>query len=145
MRVFLDTSALVKRYVDEPGSDTIAAVLAEADRLIVSALTLPECVSAFRRLAREGHVTSEQYERLKAIVLLDLSDAVVCHVVPEVIDLAIDCLEQYPLRTLDAMQLAGARAVKPDLFVTSDRRQAHAARSEGLEVVEVPSRGSSHK
>lgn len=137
MRVFLDTSALVKRYIDEPGSDAVAAVLAEAESLTVSALCLPECVSAFQRLVRDGQLTSQQYEQLKATMLLDLSDVVVCHVVPEVVDLAIDCLERHPLRTLDAMQLGSARAVAPDLFVTGDRRQAEAARGEGLEVTIV--------
>ncbi len=135
--MFLDTSAFVKRYVEEPGSDAVAAVLAEAEDLVVSSLCLPECISAFRRLTRDGHVSEGEYERLKNHLLGDLDDAAVCHVVPEVLELAVDHLERHPLRTLDALQLACARATLPDLFVTADRKQAEAARMEGLAVREV--------
>lgn len=137
MNVFLDTSALVKRYVEEPGSDAVAEILAGAEGLVVSSLCLPECVSAFRRLARDGHMSDEDYEELKGHLLGDLSDAVICHVVPNVLELAVDHLERHPLRTLDALQLACARAALPDLFVTADRKQGEAARAEGLAVRDV--------
>ncbi len=134
MRMFFDTSALVKRYIEEPESDTVARLLEGAESLIVSALFLPECVSAFRRLVREGRLSPREYEQLKGTVLADLADAIICHVVPEVVDLAVDCLERHALRTLDAMQLGCARAVGPDLFVTADRRQEVAAVADGLAV-----------
>lgn len=134
MRVFFDTSALVKRYIDEPGSETVSAILGAAEALFVSVLCLPECVSAFQRMVREGYLSSQEYARLKDVVLADLGDAIVCHAVPEVVDGAVECLERYPLRTLDALQLGCARAVSADLLVTADRRQSDAARGEGLEV-----------
>jgi len=134
VRVFFDASALVKRYVDEPGSDTVSAILEAAEVLIVSALCLPECVSAFQRMASEGLLSHQEYVWLKDAVLADLADAIVCHVVPEVVDGAVECLERHPVRTLDAIQIACARAVTADLFVTADRRQGAAARGEGLEV-----------
>ncbi|MHB9148970.1 MAG: type II toxin-antitoxin system VapC family toxin [Thermoleophilia bacterium] len=134
MRVFFDTSALVKRYIEEPGSDDVAGLLEDAESLIVSALLLPECMSAFQRLAREGRLSPREYEQLKGTVLADLVDVTICHVVPEVIDIAVGCLERYPLRTLDAVQLGCACAVVPDLFVTADQRRGMAARGEGLEV-----------
>ncbi len=137
MRVFLDTSALVKRYVEEPGSDAVAEILAGAEELVVSSLCVPECVSAFRRMVRDGQVTSTEYEGLKEHVLVDLGDATICHLVPEVLQLAVECLERHPLRTLDALQLACARATLPDLFATADRKQGQAARAEGFAVREV--------
>jgi uncharacterized protein len=134
VRAFFDTSALVKRYLDEPGSETVSAILEAAEALIVSVICLPECVSALQRMVREGYLSSQEYARLKDGMLTDLGDAIVCHVVPEVVDGAVECLERYPLRTLDALQIASARAVNADLLVTADRRQSDAARGEGLEV-----------
>lgn len=104
--MFLDTSALVKRYIEEPGSDVVVELLAEADGLVVSALCLPECVSAFRRLDREDLLAPGEYEGLKRHLIDDLGDAVVCHIVPQVLELTVECLE----------------------------RQAEAARAEGLTV-----------
>jgi uncharacterized protein len=77
--VFFDTSASVKRYIDEPGSETVSAILEAAEALIVSALCLPECVSAFQRMVREGHLSSQEYAQLKDVLLADLGDAIVCH------------------------------------------------------------------
>ena len=71
---------------------------------------------------------------LKDAVLVDLASAVVCHLVPEVMDVSVACLERHPLRTVDAIQLGSALVVGSDVFVSSDRRQIEAARREGLVV-----------
>lgn len=134
MRMFFDTSALVKRYIEEPGSDTVARLLEGAESLIVSVLFLPECVSAFQRLVREGRLSPREYEQLKGTMLADLADTIICHLVPEVVCMAVGCLERHPLGTLDAMQLGCGCAVAPDLFVTADQLLGVAARGEGLEV-----------
>jgi len=51
MRVFFDTSALTKRYVEELGSEQVRALCAEADALGVSILVVPELISTLCRLA----------------------------------------------------------------------------------------------
>jgi predicted nucleic acid-binding protein len=57
---FLDTSALVKRYHREPGSDAIAALFAEQDRrIIISELSIIEFGSALSKKVREGEITPE--------------------------------------------------------------------------------------
>ena len=75
MRVFFDTSALTKRYVEEVGSEQVRALCAEADALGVSVLVLPELISTLCRLVREGRLSSEDYRSLKFAVQADLSDA----------------------------------------------------------------------
>lgn len=72
MRAFLDTSALVKRCVDEPGSETLALIVTEVDEVAVSAVCRPECVSAFRRLVREARIDAAGHVELKGLVLADL-------------------------------------------------------------------------
>ncbi len=54
MRYFFDTSALVKRYVQETGSDLVDKAFEEANQIIVSAITRIETLSAFRRLRAPG-------------------------------------------------------------------------------------------
>jgi predicted nucleic acid-binding protein len=132
VRVFCDTSALVKRYIEEEGSSELAEILDATGVLAASVLFLPESISAFQRLGRQGHLQPDDVSELKRLVLADLRDMEICQLVPEVIATTVDCLERRSLRTLDALHLGCALAVGPDLFVTADRRQFEAARAEGL-------------
>lgn len=59
---YLDASALVKRYVDEVGSDWLRTTIAPAQPslLFTSRMTVVEVISAFARRAREGSLSSEE-------------------------------------------------------------------------------------
>jgi uncharacterized protein len=137
MRVFFDTSALTKRYVEENGSDQVRALCAEADALGVSVLVVPELISTLCRLVREGKLSSEDYRSLKSAVQADLSDADLCDVSQNAFEQTIRCLESHPLRTLDALHVGSALVYQPDFFVSADRRQVEAAGREGLAVVDL--------
>jgi predicted nucleic acid-binding protein len=137
VRVFFDTSALAKRYVEEEGSDQVRALCAEADALGASVLAIPELISTLCRLVREGRLSSEDYRSLKAAVQADLSDADLCDLSQEAFEQALRCLERHPLRTLDALHVGSALVYQPELFVSADRRQAEAADREGLAVMDL--------
>lgn len=137
MRLFFDTSALAKRYVEEAGSEEVRGLCAEADSLGVSVLVVPELVSTLCRLVREGRLSSEDYQSLKSALQSDLGDADLCDVTEETFEHTIRCLESHPLRALDALHVASALVYLPDVFVSADRRQAKAAGREGLSVVEL--------
>jgi uncharacterized protein len=66
MRVFFDTSALTKRYVEEVGSEQVRTLCAEAEALGVSVLVVPELISTLCRLVREGRLSSEDYRSFKS-------------------------------------------------------------------------------
>jgi predicted nucleic acid-binding protein len=137
MRVFFDTSALTKRYVEEEGAEQVRALCAEAEALAVSVLVVPELISTLCRLVREGRLSSGDYRSLKAAVQADLSDADLCDLSQDAFDQAIRCLERHPLRALDALHVGSALVYQPDLFVSADRRQAEAAGREGLAVADL--------
>jgi len=134
VRLFLDTSALIKRYVTEPGSERVLELSAEADALAVSVVALPEAISTLRRLVRETRLTEAHYRALKAAITQDLADADVCDLTPSALRYAVRCLERNPLRALDAVHVGCARVYRPDRFLSADRRQSAAARNEGLPV-----------
>lgn len=69
----------------------------------------------------------------------DLADVDVCQITPEVVASSVSLLESHPLRAIDAMHVACALAVKPDLFVSADHRQLAAARKAGLKIADVSS------
>jgi len=137
MRVFFDSSAFVKRYVREEGTDVVLSWCDQATELCLSGIALPEIVSAFCRLLREDLVSPVQYRHLKTMLMADISDAAICDLTPEVIRQSIISLEKNALRGMDAIHLGSALALKVDLFVSADARQCDAASQAGLRVVQV--------
>ena len=134
MRLFLDSSALVKRYVPEKGSEAVFELCAEAEKLGVSVLGHVEIFSALCRLRREGKLTSLLYSMTKREVLQDLRDADLCGVTEECLSLSVSLLEENPLRAMDALHVAAALEWKAELFASADAQQLRAAKKAGLEV-----------
>jgi predicted nucleic acid-binding protein len=134
LNVFLDSSALAKRYIEEKGSDRVQAILSSASVLAVSVICVPEIVSALCRRRRERKLSTEEYRNTKAAVLSDLDDATVIGITEEVVAQAVALLERFPLRSADALHVACAAEWSTDLFVSADNRQCRAARAHGLKV-----------
>lgn len=137
MRAFFDTSAWAKRYIRETGSDLVETALRKASEAAVSLLCPPELVSALSRLRRQTLISPSDFARIKDALFADIDDLAVCAVSIPVVEKAIGLLETFPLKTLDALQIACALEWRADLFVTSDRRQAAAAAKSGLRVLSV--------
>jgi predicted nucleic acid-binding protein len=60
LTLYLDTSSLVKLYIEERGSDEIARLLADADVVATSALAYPEARATIARRRRERLLTAAQ-------------------------------------------------------------------------------------
>ena len=132
VNLYLDTSAIVKYYVDEPGSTWLRAQIDAADLPVTSLLALVEAVSAFNRRVREGRLTLSEYRRLRDVFREDVQ--ALFGVIPlqiSIVDSAGRLLERHPLRSYDAIHLATALAVQqsfrrhdlPSLvFVSADDR-----------------------
>ena len=59
MILYLDASALVKRYVAEPGSAEVARIIAEAEIVGTSLITRAETAAALAKAVRMGVLTQE--------------------------------------------------------------------------------------
>jgi len=131
MRLYLDTSALVKLVVSEPESSSLSEYLDKfpSDSSFTAALTRTELV---RAVARRGPVEAVQHARR----LLNRLDAIALS--GRLLDTAATMMPP-GLRTLDAIHLAAAMSA-PDLraLVTYDDRLADAAASNGIAVVAPP-------
>ena len=137
MRIFFDSSAFAKRYIEEPGSDKVEDLCVQATLLGVSSICLPEVISGLCRLSRDSILTKNQYEVTKGALLKDFEDITVCNITPAVIGQTIHILETNMLRTLDALHIGCALEWKAEVFVSSDFRQILAAKKIGLKVVKV--------
>ena len=141
---YLDTSAMLKQYVDEPGSVWLRAQVSAATSLVSSQLLVVEAVSAFNRRVREGSLSLIEYQRVRDVFREDCRT--VYQIVPSttaIVDLACVLLERHPLRGYDAMHLATALTVQQALqrrdlpaliFLCADDRLNAAATAEDLAV-----------
>ena len=137
MRLFLDSSAFAKRFVEEVGSEKIETVCGRATELGLSVICVPEIVSALNRRLRERLVTQSQYGQAKRRLLDDIRDADIVHLTPTVIGSAIGILEQSPVRAMDALHVACALEWGAELFASSDTQQLHAAKRAGLKTQQI--------
>jgi hypothetical protein len=135
MKVFFDSSALAKRYIDEKGSSQVETLLQKAGSLGVSIICYSEIISAFCRLKRERLLSQEQYGSAKAALMSDLADAAICTTSPAVVKQAVDLLESNSLRAMDSLHIGCALEWKADLFVSADIRQIAAAKHAGLQTM----------
>ena len=122
---YADVSALVKLVLVEPESPAVYRWFVEAPRVVTSRVGVMETI---RASSRQTHDPGHLARLLDVVEVVDLS--------PAIADLAAG-LGPPMLRTLDAIHLATALALVPDLdaFVTYDDRLAEAARNLGLPVM----------
>lgn len=131
---FFDSSALAKRFIEEPGSEEIEKICFDSDSIAVSSICFPEIISALNRRLRESSISKKDYLLIKERLIEEFEHIEIINVVPEVIAKSILLLERSRLRTLDAIHIASALMWKPGLFVSADKRQTLAARKAGLKV-----------
>lgn len=128
MRVAIDTSALIKRYVAIQGDEELAALLADATSLHIAPHCRVEMYSAFNRLRLTKQMSAAACRAALAEFELDLADFQVTPWSVEIEDTAIKILPNSNLRAMDALHVAAALAVGAEQFITSDERQAQAAK-----------------
>ena len=139
MIAYMDTSAMVKLYLSEPGSEASIRLWRESQRIAVSAVGYAELVAAFQRKRREGIVSREGLTRAIRSFKSDWESVQVVPLSPQ-LNRRIDRLvADHPLRGFDAIHLASALAIRDAvgeefLLVSADRRLLDAAQKEGLNV-----------
>lgn len=138
---YLETSALVKLYIRETGTDVLLRLVARTSnhRFAVLALSRVEFRSAIRRRQREGDIDEMIAKRLLDSLDKHLETRFVKQVVNDsLMDVASNLIDRHALRAYDAVQLAGCLALRATsgadqpVFVCSDLQLLEAAESEAL-------------
>jgi predicted nucleic acid-binding protein len=139
---YLDTSALIKRYLAEVGSTWIKNLVdvASGHVIVVCDLTAVEVFSTLARRRREGSITAADTLVLQTRFLADFGQGYLSIALEDIVlSRARDLLNRYPLRSLDAVQLAGAIEASNILgeqmtFISADKNLLSAAIGEGFRV-----------
>lgn len=137
MWAYFDTSALVKRYVDESGRRELLRLLRRYE-VVTSAVVSVELRRAFRRRVAEGTLNEEGISEILKHVAADREFWAVIDVSSTVLAAAETLVAAQPLRTLDAIHVASAQlfavrlALREVVFVSADTRQTAAASAAGM-------------
>ena len=137
---YIDTSAFLRLFLDEPESDQVARAVQEPAELYALRLVLTEARVTLERLRRDGRLSPENYARTMDAIALYWETQI------QVVEMSEDtyvsaervAMIQPGLRTLDALHLGAARVLRDELhsttvdFIACDNRLLRAANMIGF-------------
>ena len=142
MLVYLDSSAIIKRYVKEPGSEHVVKLYLKAyagDVVVSYSLwNVGEVLGVLDRARRLGRLSDEAYGLARRRFLAEtrrmakLGIAVIVPVRSKVLKDSWKIMEKHHIYQADALQIATAKLVKSEQFITGDRDLYTVAVEEGL-------------
>jgi len=137
---YLDTSALVKRFVSEAGSSEVQDLLTAGEPVACATIAYAELYSGLTRRHREGVLSQLQYRLACRRVESDWMALVKVELGADILILARGLIQRHGLRAFDAIHLASAlglqaAANEPVTFVAADQRLLRAAAGERLATV----------
>jgi predicted nucleic acid-binding protein len=140
MIIYCDTSALVKRYFQEAGTESVQKIFERAKIITISQIGFIETISAFYRKQRSEPVSSRKFNSLIRNFKKDWESLHTIVLRDQIFVKAEQLIMKYFLRSYDAIHLTSAVIVQSELktqlhFIASDIHLLKAAQSEGFRIL----------
>jgi predicted nucleic acid-binding protein len=145
--IYLDTSAYLKEFAREQGSDAIATLFKSCEsgeiRLIISEWAINEGIAAVDRKLRRGEMTVAERDGVIREVLRETrklaltTNLTLIPVESALVSSSARLITQRHLSADDALQLFSALAAGAEAFVSTDSRLNEAASSEGIRSFDI--------
>jgi predicted nucleic acid-binding protein len=136
VNLYAESSGVLAWLLDEASSGTVRQLLAAADAIVASDLTLIECDRVLLRAAAVGELSEADAADRRAYLTAAAAHWHVLRIGPDIVERARQPFRGDPIRTLDAIHLASAlvaRSTIPGLELLSlDDRIRKTARRLGL-------------
>lgn len=142
VKIYLDTSALAKRYVEEEGTEIVDFVFNQAStehKLVFSFWNLGECLVVFDKYHNRGHLTQEQLKDVIQRLMAEgreLFHKGFLVIVPVSVQLLVDSwrhiLGQH-IYAGDAVQIATFELEGCDFLLAADKKFLQVCKSVGIE------------
>jgi predicted nucleic acid-binding protein len=137
MILYLDTSALVKKYFQEAGSSKVILHWKKAGAIATSSIAYAETMASFYRKKREANIRRDVFDHLVESFQQDWEGFMCVQVNDNLNDMIDKVLSTHPLRGFDSIHLASAlilhdAAPEELLFACFDKTLVQAALAEGL-------------
>ena len=139
MIIYLDTSALLKQYIQEAGSEDVEKLLASSEGTGTNQLTYVEMASAISRAVRMELISADEAQLTWEDFLVDWELLVRLDTSGQITKRAATLAWEHGLRGYDAMHLASALTWQdaidtPVTLATYDRELWSAAQKAGMDV-----------
>lgn len=140
MILYLDTSALLRKYFKEPGSNEIISKWKEATGIVTSSVAYAEAMAAFYRKKREIDLNGTIFGTILNSFHSDWPSFIRVEVTDDLNESIDKIVANYALRGFDAIHLASAliiheKASEDFLFACFDKMLVQAAEMEGLKTL----------
>ena len=146
--VYLDSSAIVKRYVREPGSDTVRKLYLKAysgeATISFSIWNIGEVLGALDRAKIAGRLGSKEYLLARKRFLLEtrrlvkLGQLLVVPLKTRIIRESWKLIEKHHIYEADAIQITTAKYINAAQFLTGDRKLHEIAENEEINSTYLP-------
>jgi uncharacterized protein len=145
-RFYMDTSALIKHYHEEVGTDAVnrllSAVLSEKAQGLVSSLALPETISTLNHKKNNRLITQKKFDEIISIFYEEMKYFNIISAADQFIVSSIPYILKHNLNSADAIHLTTAlseytlsKATGAFYFVCCDKRLLSAAKQEKLKTI----------
>lgn len=139
MILYCDSSALVKKYIKEDGSQKVCDLILKAEFVVVSMVGYAEIFSAVYRKRHAREISPNLFLNIQKAFEEDWQAFVKVHVNTEVNQLVKKLLSHFPLRGFDAIHIASAIFIQHELkqnihFLSFDVKQNEAAEMQKLKI-----------
>ena len=151
--MYLDTSALFKRYVREPGSTSLDHLFLKADHgqltLVFSAWNIGEVIGALDERHQSKRFTNAEYSSAifnfseETLRMVRTGLVRIIPVAGKLLTISWQILQQAHIYEADALQIASCKEEACDIMLTEDRRLLQAAQKEGLNSLD-PAKDEKH-
>lgn len=140
--IYLDTSALIKRFVNEKGSPLVQSIVQGKGPVATAKIAYAEIFAGLTRKLREDNLSKTQYAVACRQFETDWQAYLRVELEDNILLLARDLIQRRPLRGFDAIHLASALRLKIVLgeeitFAAADGRLLKAAEAENLKSLNV--------
>ena len=103
MNLYFDTSALIKKYILEKGSDVVDNLFDKTDIVFLSSISEIEIFSTFKRLLIEKAINAKEHKILKTEFETDYQYFSVINFDENIAEHAKTVIEKYQLFKLDEL------------------------------------------
>lgn len=137
MKAFIDTSSLIKRYIEEGNYTELDDYLESASELIISPITTLEFHSIIERKLRDKSMSPKEAQFLEQQFKIDLNYIGIVQWNSHIESAAQKFIRSHQIKALDAIQLAAGKLSGVDLFITSDKKLFLSAEKEIIHTVYI--------
>ena len=148
LKLYLDTSTILKRYIDEPGTETTDIIFDKAEageiKITISLWNIGEVLGVLDEKRRRGWLTEKEFEQTlnlfaeELVKLIRLKTIEIIPVQAPILTNTWNLVLSHHVYEADALQITTCSYNSNDALVTSDEKLTQTSRKIGIKTINLP-------